>query len=564
MEEEKNLIDSGKPRKFPKLNLGGIGSKFSGMSKKKKIIGIIVIILIILIIIKLVPNKNDNAEGSSEYSYATAQKMNITESLSGSGTLQPADQYTVTTLLKGDIIGDTFEEGDLVKKDQILYQLDSADAQTSIERAEISAASTQRSYQTALKSLDDLNVKSKVDGIVVDLAVKVGDNVTAGQQVATVRDDSEMTLELSFPADEASNFYIGQPATVTLYGSFETLSGYVSEVSGATQVITGNIMVRTVKISVDNPGAISDSQLATAEVGTSGSTSSGKFTYKENRAIYSEVSGEVSKIVKDEGASVSKGTTIMVLESDNVTDSVKSASDSVRDSQLSLESQYEDLDNYTIKSPIDGTVISKLVKTGDTIDSAAKLCIIYDLSYLKILMNVDELDISKVSVGQKVQITADAVEGETFEGTVTSVNLAGTTTNGVTTYPVEVQIVNFGDLLPGMNVDTEIVVEDVQDVIGVPVSAVVRGNKVLVQTGGTSDDPTIPAGYEYVDVEIGISSDDFIEIKSGIDDGASIAYTMQGDSMSYDDVMMSDGGGEVAVESEDGPPHDGGGNGPRG
>ena len=166
-------------------------------------------------------------------------------------------------------------------------------------------------------------------------------------------------------------------------------------------------------------------------------------------------------------------------------------------------------------------------------------------------------------MGQKVQVTADSVEGQTFEGTVTSVNLAGTTTNGVTTYPVEVQIDEYGDLLPGMNVDTEIVVEEVQDVIGIPVSAVVRGNKVLVQTGGTSDDSAIPAGYEYVDVEIGISSDDFIEIKSGIEEGASVAYTMQAD-MSYYGVY-GDYGGEVVVQSdgEGGPPPEGG-EGPRG
>lgn len=530
----KNLTDSGTSGKFPKFNFGGIRSKLAGMSKKKKIIGVIAIILVILLIIKLVPNKSDKLPDASEYSYTTAQKMAITESLSGNGTLQPADQYKVTTLLKGDIIEDTFEEGDMVTKDQVLYHLDSSDAEKSIEKAELSAASTERNYKNALKSLDDLNVKSKVSGTVVDVAVEVGDNVSAGQQVAKVRDDSEMSLEVPFPADEAAGFYIGQPATVTLYGSFETLSGYVSNVSGATEVITGNIMVRNVKINVSNPGAISDSQLATAEVGASGSTSSGKFTYKENREVCAEVSGEVVRIAADEGSSVSKGSTIVVLESDSITDSVQSASDNVRDSQLSLESQYDALEDYTIKSPIEGTVISKKIKSGDTIDSGAELCVIYDLSYLKISMNVDELDIGKISVGQKVKITADSIKGEVFEGTVTSINLAGTTTNGVTTYPVEVQIEDYGELLPGMNVDTEIVVDEVQDVIAVPVSAVIRGNKVLVQTGGTSsDDPSIPAGYEYVDVEIGISSDDFIEIKSGINVGDSIAYKMRVDMMDY-------------------------------
>ena len=530
--EEKNNIDGESTSKIPKLK---------GKPKKKIIAIIAVIVVIIIVVSALARGGKKKNDSSSQYTFATAEKMDITESLSGSGTLQPADQYTVSTLLSGEILSDTFEEGDVVKKDQVLYQMDSSDAQRSIEKAQLNASSAQRNYSTASENLSDLNVKSKVNGTVVDVLVELGDKVNAGQQVATVRDDSTMSLELDFPADEAENFYVGESAVVTLYGSFETLNGNVAEISGATNVGTGNTIVKKVKINVTNPGAISDSQIATAEVGSSASTSSGTFTYKENRAVYAEVSGDVSRIVADEGTRVSNGSTIIALESSSVRNSVSAAADSVKDAQLSLESQYDNLDDFTIKSPIDGTIISKDQKAGDTIDSNTKLCTIYDLSYLKITMNVDELDISKVSVGQKVQITADAVSGQTFEGKVTSVNLAGTTTNGVTTYPVEVQITDYGDLLPGMNVDTYIVVNEVKDVLGVPAAAISRGNRVLVQTGNKSDDTSIPSGYEYVEVETGVSSDDFVEIKSGINEGDSVAYIETGSSTDPFAMMMSGG-----------------------
>ena len=530
--EEKNNIDGESTSKLPKLK---------GKPKKKIIAIVAVIVVIIIVVSALARGGKKKNDSSSQYTFATAEKMDITESLSGSGTLQPADQYTVSTLLSGEILSDTFEEGDVVKKDQVLYQMDSSDAQRSIEKAQLNASSAQRNYSTASENLSDLNVKSKVNGTVVDVLVELGDKVNAGQQVATVRDDSTMSLELDFPADEAESFYIGESAVVTLYGSFETLNGNVAEISGATNVGTGNTIVKKVKINVTNPGAISDSQIATAEVGSSASTSSGTFTYKENRAVYAEVSGDVSRIVADEGTRVSNGSTIIALESSSVRNSVSAAADSVKDAQLSLESQYDNLDDFTIKSPIDGTIISKDQKAGDTIDSNTKLCTIYDLSYLKITMNVDELDISKVSVGQKVQITADAVSGQTFEGKVTSVNLAGTTTNGVTTYPVEVQITDYGDLLPGMNVDTYIVVNEVKDVLGVPAAAISRGNRVLVQIGNKSDDTSIPSGYEYVEVETGVSSDDFVEIKSGINEGDSVAYIETGSSVDPFAMMMGGG-----------------------
>ncbi len=540
-EPEKQDGSNGKNNKL-KEKTEAVKSKFTGLSKKKKIIIAVIILIIIIAAVKACGKKSDSSNESTTYTYDTATTTDIIESLSGTGTLEPADKYTVTTLLKGDVLSDGFELGDVVQKDQVLYQLDSSDMETTIERAELSASQAQRSYETAAKDLDNLNVKTKVAGVVTEVLVKVGDNVGAGQEVAKVRDSSVMTIELPFPADEADNFYIGQSATVTLYGSFETLSGKVSYISGATQVVTGNMIVKNVKIDVENPGAISDTQIATAEVGSSGSTQSGKFEFKENRSVYSEVSGEVVAIVNDEGAKVSNGSTIVRLSSDNVVNSVQAASDSVRDSELSLESQYDTLEDYTIKSPINGTIIEKKVKAGDTIDSGAQLCTIYDLSYLKMTMNIDELDISKVSVGQDVTITADAIKNETFTGKVTKINMAGTTTNGVTTYPVEVQLEYAEGLLPGMNVSTEIVVNKAENVVAVPVGAVVRGDMVLVKTGSTStDDPSIPKGYEYVSVVTGISNDSYVEIKDGIKDGDEIAY-IYSDSVDNQMMMVMPGG----------------------
>lgn len=544
-EEQKDIPEADNTVDKKKEGVKKFKNKVTGLSKKKKIIAIVVIIVIIAAAVKSCGLGEKTAENTSTYTFDTAVRTSIIESLSGTGTLEPADKYTVTTLLKGDILTDSFEEGDIVEADQVLYQIDSSDMQTTIERAEISAKSAQRSYETAVKDLDNLNVKTKVGGVVTDVLVEVGDQVSAGQEIAKVRDSAKMTIELPFPADEADTFYIGQSAQVTLYGSFETLSGKVESISGASEVQAGNKIVKNVTISVENPGAISEEQIATAEVGTSGSTQSGKFKYNENRSVNAEVSGEVVAIVNDEGSEVSSGSTIIRLESDNVTNSVQSASDSVKDAQLSLENQYETLEDYTIKSPIKGTVIEKKKKAGDTIDSNAELCTIYDLSYLKMTMNIDELDISKVKVGQEVTVTADAVQGQTFKGKVTKINMAGTTTNGVTTYPVEVQIEDTEGLLPGMNVSTEIIVNQVEDVVAIPVGAVVRGDKVLVKTGNTStDDPTVPAGYEYVNVETGVSNDQYVEIKSGINEGDEIAYIF---SASANMDMYGGYGGEMMV-----------------
>ena len=109
-------------------------------------------------------------------------------------------------------------------------------------------------------------------------------------------------------------------------------------------------------------------------------------------------------------------------------------------------------------------------------ESGKTLCTIYDLSYLEMTLNIDELDISTVEAGQTVQITAEAVEGKTFTGVVTKVSVAGTTSGGITSYPVTVRIDETDGLLPGMNVDAEIVLEEAADTLAIPSSAVTRGS----------------------------------------------------------------------------------------
>ena len=79
------------------------------------------------------------------------------------------------------------------------------------------------------------------------------------------------------------------------------------------------------------------------------------------------------------------------------------------------------------------------------------MCVIYDLSYLEMTLDVDELDILDIQVGQKAEITADAISDRTFEGVVTSISSAGTTSGGTTTYPVTIRIDDTGSLMPGMN-----------------------------------------------------------------------------------------------------------------
>ena len=310
-----------------------------------------------------------SAASATSYTTAEVTRMDVSSSITGSGTLEAADSYSVTTLIEGSILTADFEEGDEVEEGTILYTIDSSDASNSLEQAEISLNQAQRSYNNQLESQEDLIITAPVSGQVYSIDVEVGDDVAAGETVATIRDSQTMSLEVSFPADDAASFYVGQSATVTLDSTFETLTGTISEISGTDTVLTGNVIVRSVTIDVSNPGGLSTEQAASAAVGTATSTASGTFTYKEEETITAEVSGEVSSIRVSEGDQVSSGQTLIVLSSDDLDDSLQSASESLRNAEISLENQYENLDDYTITSPIKGTIVDKNYNAGETTEA---------------------------------------------------------------------------------------------------------------------------------------------------------------------------------------------------
>lgn len=496
---------------------------FRGGIKKRWILLAVVVVVAAAIGLRGCGGKP--VEQKSTYTEEQASYRAISQVLSGSGTLAPANSYTVTTLLQGEILSANFEEGDTVEKDTVLYEIDSSDSATNVEKAQLSLNQAQRSYQSAV---DGKYLTAQTSGTVAELQVSVGDQVTAGQVLATIRDSSVLTLKVPFPSDDAAKFYVGQSATVTLDGSFETLQGTVTAISGADQVLTGNRIVRQVTIQVSNAGALTSAQSATASIGGVGSSDSGTLEYRSESTISATASGEVTAINVAEGGSVSKGQTVLTLGGDTIDNQVESAAENVRNAEISLENTQNQMDDYTITSPIAGTIVDKEYKAGDTVETGKTLCTIYDLSYLEVTLYIDELDISAVETGQKVLITADAVEGKEYTGEITKVSVAGTTTGGITTYPVTIRIDETDGLLPGMNVDAEIIVASAENALAIPSGAVERGNKVLI----TADSPsasnatadTAPEGYVYVEVTTGVSDDDYIEILSGLQEGDTVAY----------------------------------------
>lgn len=535
----------------PQENTGGENKVFHFIkTHKKRCIAVVAAAAVLVAVI--VPRKSRSASADLAYTQEKLGRRDIVNVYDGSGTINAADSYTVKSLVTGTVLTADFELGDTIQKGDVLYVIDSSDVEGDLESAQLSVSQAQRSYDDAT---DARNVRTKIGGEVSSFAVTAGDAVQAGQTVATVRDTSVMLLAVDFPAAEAQSFAVGQAAQVMPDTTFEVLNGTIRSVSGADPSGDASLMTCTVTIAVPNAGSLTTAQAAVAQVNGVSSLNSAHFAYQREETVVAAASGTVSELCVREGSTVRQNDVLLRITGKDLDKQAQNAADNLRSAELRMSSAERNISHYTIDAPISGTIVDKKVKAGDKLsanDTAMQnLCTIYDMSYLEMKLNVDELKIRSLEVGQEVDITADAVPGETYKGVISSILVAGTTANGSTSYPVTVRIDDMGELLPGMNATAKITTASVKNVLALPNAALVRGSYVLV----TKDSPsaanaetsmTAPDGYVYVKVATGISDDDYIEVKSGLQEGDTIAYDNSSVSATdfYSTMMVSAEGGD--------------------
>ena len=524
----------------PQENTGGENKVLHFIrTHKKRCIAAVVAVAVLAVVV--IPRRSRSASADMAYVQEALGRRDIVNVYDGSGTINAADSYTVKSLVTGTVLTADFELGDTIQKGDVLYVIDSSDVEGDLESAQLSVSQAQRSYDDAA---DARNVRTKISGEVSSFAVAAGDAVQAGQTVATVRDTSVMLLAVDFPAAEAQSFAVGQAAQVMPDTTFEVLNGTIRSVSGADPSGDASLMTCTVTIAVPNTGSLTTAQAAVAQVNGVSSLNSAHFAYQREETVVAAASGTVSELCVREGSTVRQDDVLLRITGKDLDKQAQNAADNLRSAELRMSSAERNISHYTIDAPISGTIVDKKVKAGDKLsanDAAMQnLCTIYDMSYLELKLNVDELKIRSLKVGQEVEITADALEGQTFSGVVDKISINGTTAGGATSYPVTILIENYGDLKPGMNVSATIKGDQVPNALCIPVDAVNRGNTVLVPgPGAMNEDNTAvidASKLESRDVTLGKNDGDYIEVTSGLEEGDIVLIANQSSNMM--DMMM--------------------------
>jgi len=292
-------------------------------------------------------------------------------------------------------------------------------------------------------------------------------------------------------------------------------------------------------------------------------TGSGQVYAREQVDLKPVVAGdaiEVLRVAVKDDQEVKKGDLIAVLDTKDAEKAVRDALLSVRSAEIKMRQTVkeadtksegdklirqtqevalavaknrladarEELADYSIRAPFAGIVTGLSVAAGDSISRSDVLAsVITKEMHARVLLN--EIDAANVKIGNKAELSFDAIDGKRVEGTVTKVDTIGTVSQNVVSYDVEIGFDAFEkSLKPGMSTDVEILIEEKQGVLVVPSSAVKsddRGKYVLVPKTGVEPNQGSGAGgfkdlpYRPARVETGIADETMTEISAGLSEG---------------------------------------------
>jgi HlyD family secretion protein len=351
----------------------------------------------------------------------------------------------------------------------------------------------------------------------------VGDNVGKGSSFSTITDQTHMQARASFNISADSAIYVGQTASLFVADYLQSMSGTVTSASYYTAQ-NGN-KICNVLITIDNPGRLTAGTAVTAtiqtSVGTYSAISSTTLEWPNASNVQVKTAGTVKNLYVTANEWVEKGQLLAELESSDLNKQISDQIITIKQKQLSLNQQSDEMDKRTLYAPISGTVIDVSVTEGEEVtDNQAALVTISCLDTLQVTIPVDELDILKVKVGQTAKITSSAISGKTFTASVTKIAGEGKTTDGVSTFDVLLQLEDPGDLMAGMNVNAEIIIASKNDVLLLPIAAIQeQGGKKYVQLQTGKDTVT-----KLTEVEVGLSTATQVELTSGIKEGDVVIY----------------------------------------
>ena len=484
-------------------------------------------------------------EDQTEVLTDVVQYNSITSTVEGSGLTKAKDSETITIATTGTVSEVFVSEGDTVEPGTPLFVIDSDAARTAVDKARQDVLGREKQLNALLKDVAGLNLAAGYPGKLLETVdLNPGDTITKGQKVAVLADDTRLRLTQYYSYAYEGQIHQGQTVDVSVPALMSALPGTVEAVHMVSRITPEGTKLFSADILVENEGALSAEMAASATVEVDGEIvypyEPGKLEYFRTGDLNSTVNGTVLSSSLVDYLQVAAGQVLVRIDGEDSEAEIFSAQQSLEEAQKELETAEKNLANCSAVASIAGKVIGLTMKPGDEIAANTTVVTISDTSSLIVNATVDERNVSAVQVGTMVNLDQ---WGTAAMGMVESVSLSSTINNGVATYPMTISVDNAEETLQvNSYINYSLTASENDNCLVLPLQSVrtvsteegetltvvyVKGDRPDNTVEGIMADETIPEGFWPVAVEIGISDNYNVEIKSGVEEGTEVFTQIQ-------------------------------------
>jgi HlyD family secretion protein len=470
----------------------GVGIR-GGDEVNRRAIAVGLGVLILVILGLWARSRSATNPGPSEFSTLTVERGTVVLTVTADGTLQPKTTVNVKSYAGGNVDVLAVEVGDVVQKGDLIAKIDPTDSLSAYEQAVAD-------LEAAKARLQQARDKANAQPAMTKAAI-----AQAGASHAAAAHDLTYLREAKHPQQRASAGSALDKAKANLDLAEIELSR-MRELKGEGFVSQSDVDT-----------ALNRRDLAAAEL-----ASAQEQWDTLDRQLSSELKAAQARVVQTEAA-LERARVDAVQDRISQAD-VTGAQASVARAQAQLTEAQTTLDYTTITAPRDGVILQKFVEEGTIVTSGRSsvtegtdIVLLGDVSEMVLEVSLDEADVGMVCVGQKAEITVDALPDDRFHGTIARIDPQAVTQQNVTTVLVTVRVDDADERLkPGMTAGCDFFVARAEDVLCLPNRAVEeRRGQYSVQARQGEEVVPIP-------VEVGLIGDELTEIRNGLSEGQEV------------------------------------------
>jgi HlyD family secretion protein len=381
---------------------------------------------------------------AAEYMTAKVERGSLRNSVTATGTLQAVTTVQVGSQASGTISALYADFNSTVRKGQVIAQLDPATSQAQVEQARANLVQARAALQQAQAGVAQsrAGISQSRAGVTDAQAKALAARSNVQNQQAGVSGAQANLAVLKAQLDDAASFLRQEESLAA--------GGVVSR----REVETARTSYKTAEARYNQAAA----QVQQAQLSAQSSSSSGLV---QSQAVVEQAEAQVQQAQ---------------AQAQNASAQVQNAAAGVQQAQAALQLAEINLSQTTIRSPIDGVVVSRDVDVGQTVAASLSAPTLFtianDLTRMQVMANIDQADIGLVEQAKGVSFTVDAFPGDEFKGTIQQMRLNPQNVQNVVTYNVVIDVSNPEQKLkPGMTANLEITIDERGDVLKVPNAA---------------------------------------------------------------------------------------------